>query len=583
MKTTWMGALMASLLVLVACPTGDDDDSAGVDDDDVGVEDDDSAVVDDDDAGDDDDSGWVPPEECALPNPLRAQVGADLEEPWQVLDDGSFELPPDDPGAVQIEAGPPDALTSGRFAADPAAARTGGMGWKLESGPGQGGDFQVKVLVDKAETVDYGFWARSTSGSPAFVELTISYENGGGPVGEELVQPVEIPADWTEIRVSNAFKENFEMVWFGLRLGPDVALHVDDFFTEIARWKLVEYDGDHATVGTIDVPSEPVAPVLFSILIHIEDPQNLVEEEVSFRQKSAVFEELSAIHAEHGGIFVIQPELEWALGSDLFDGGAMLGDLATEHGTVYSTHTHGPNCYDPDGVPQGSAVCKANQEDPTWDFASPITSEAIVQYVQTRVDHFEAASGIQVEDHNGNWDMGDMGVLADAGILTLTGFKNKEQQATFDELLTNPWRPSPVDALEEPLVFQTHDPDGEVIFVPGYGQNITKHHHRMGERLRRMFSQAIYYAEPGRVNSFNIVTHVDAFFSREGLSPSQYLNWSPTDGYTYSPEFEQHLAEWDDMFTEIIDPLVAAGYVQWMAPSDVGREFIAWEEACAGP
>ena len=582
MTHSWHCMLMVSVLALVACPTTDDDDSSLLDDDDA-MQDDDDAVDDDDSAVDDDDSVWVPPEECALPNPLRASVGGDLEEPWQVLDDGSFELPPSDPGAVEVEAGPPEALTSDRFAADPAAARTGSMGWRLEAGPGQGGEFTVKGLVDKAEDVDYALWARSTSGSPVIVDFIISYENGAGPVGDEFVQPIEVGADWTELRVTHSFKENFGLVRFGVRLDEDTAIHVDDFSLEIARWTLVEYDGDHATVGTIDVPSAPAAPVLFSILIHIEDPQNLVEDEVSFRQKTAVFEELSAIHGAHGGIFVIQPELEWALGADLFDDGATLGRLNADHGTVYSTHTHGPNCYDPDGVPQGSAVCKANDDDPTWDHASPITTQAIIDYVTARVDHFEAASGVQVEDHNGNWDMGDMGELSAAGILTLTGFKNKEQQATFDEFITNPWRPSGVDALDEPLLFQTHDPAGEVIFVPGYGQNITKHHFRMGERLRRMFSHAIAHAEPGRVNSFNIVTHVDAFFSREGLTPSQYLNWSPADGYTYSPEFEQHLAEWDAMFTEIVDPLVAAGYVQWMAPSDVGREFIAWEEACAGP
>ncbi len=518
----------------------------------------------------------VPAAECSLPNPIRADV-ADLNEPYEVLTDGSFEKEPTATDAADVQVLPNNPQALQRIKRSQAAARTGDWGYELAAGAQEDGQLTVRTFVDKAEDVGFALWAKSPNGNGT-AELVISYEKGAKVI-DEYTETVQLSTTWTELSVTNEVKDNFEFVRFGLSIDENTKVYVDDLSVQIPMWKYANHEGATTTVGGLEVPAQPVAPVMFSILIHIEDPQELIKSESYFRRKTAVFEEVSKLFAENGGFLTIQPELEWVLGAQSYDDSQTLGRLASEYGTVYSTHTHGPRCFDQSGKPYGNEACS---EPGNWDNDSPITDEAVLTYVQERIETFEQASGTQVRDHNGNWDMAAKGKYGDIDLTTLSAFKSGPTQRTFSNLLTNPWRPSDANTIEDPDTVLTHDPDTNIIYVSGWGQNITKHHYRLPERMRRTLSQAIRYAETGRVNAFYVVTHVDSFFSREGLSPDDYISYTVKDGLQYSDEFLEHLGYWKTMLQDVVKPLVQAGYLQWATVPEMGDAFVAWEAQCAG-
>ncbi|MCP4249352.1 MAG: hypothetical protein GY778_20100 [bacterium] len=92
--------------------------------------------------------------------------------------------------------------------------------------------------------------------------------------------------------------------------------------------------------------------------------------------------------------------------------------------------------------------------------------------------------------------------------------------------------------------FLTHDADTEMIYIPGWGQALSRHHDRVLTRLGAMLSQFIYHADPDRVNTFYAVTHVGFFYSRRNdpnyivfdeqtgeLIPWLYLKGVSTGGF----------------------------------------------------
>ena len=118
------------------------------------------------------------------------------------------------------------------------------------------------------------------------------------------------------------------------------------------------------------------------------------------------------------------------------------------------------------------------------------------------------------------------------------------------------------------------------VYVPGCGQALTRHDERALTRLRPMLSQFMTYADPERVNTFYAVLHVDHFYSRE-QNPYYIVYDEATGEVTYSEEFEQHLGYWDELLTDLIDPLVAEGYLEWTSLPETGALYLEWEDACA--
>jgi hypothetical protein len=324
-----------------------------------------------------------------------------------------------------------------------------------------------------------------------------------------------------------------------------------------------------------------VAPLNIAILIHMEDPVALHDIESFFFKESAKFEELARILYNHGGQLTIQAEEDWFLGLEKF-----APDLAArfvqEYDVVFSTHTHGPHCIDNEGRLRSLTDCNYNKDDPTWD-QSPNSYEYpwVIDYVRAQKVLAEAATGTMITDHNGNWEFIQSSRFAEIPMLTWSAFKSHYDQRTFDVLVNNPFRPSEVDPHPNPEGFLTHDPDNPIIYIPGWGQAITRHEERLLDRMGSMISQFIKHTSPDRVNTFYVVTHVGILQARDEKQDGQYLRYEPSSGdVTLGTEFISDLAYWDQMLTELIDPLVAEGYLQWTSLPEMGEKFIQWEQRC---
>ena len=583
MRVSWMlYAICGFLTVGSGCKTEDspadpDAGDADLDSFDGGDADVDRADGDlsDGDVADGDPPDGEPPPSCGEPNPIRVtDIPAELHELVEVLADGSFEG-----GTTEIRAREsprnPD-LDLARMEISPLAARTGERGFLVEAGPGEAGELTVRALTDKGKESRYSMWVRSPAG-PTVVRGVLSYENAAGRTVTDVVLGPEVTVgrEWTEVALSDYATANFDWAQFGLSVMPNTTLHIDDFSVQVPLWRLPVLEGEIRTVGGIEVPATSVAPFLFTILIHIEDPQELLSDELYFRRKSIIFRELSRVVAEHGGILTIQPELEWADGAERFMPG-LLGQLATDYGVVYSTHTHGPACLDPEGTPFGNNACAEHR-----DWSRELNDEDVVRYVSDRALAFGDASGTPVTDHNGQWTWDSFWLLEGAGMATLSAFKDGRVQRSFDTLITNPWRPSQVPANDEPEAYFVHDPAGPLIYVPGVGHTVSKYDDRLLDEAGRFAAQFLARADADRVNTFYLVTHVDHFYSLDGLTPFEYIHYDPdTELETLSDEFLRHLAFWDDLLETLIDPLVAEGYVRWASLPQMGEAFIRWEDQC---
>lgn len=509
---------------------------------------------------------------CTNPNPHRAVISEALLDWHNWLEDGSFEKGQTD---VQISHHHLDTLAYTATAErSRAAARTGDWGYAITAGPGEGLTFSVKAYVEKGEDILFSFWVKSTV-EETTIEPLVFWVTGEGGWGEPTRHgTVTVGPEWTEVRFVADTTKGVRYVLLSFEAGPNTNIYVDDFQVALPAWRLAEYAGESRVVGGVPVPPEPVAPVHFALLIHIEDPQQVENVRAYFEQKTAVFRELSRICHEHGGFLTIQPEHAWPQAAEAGFHPGLLTELARDYGTVYSTHTHGPKCRDDAGVLRSSGDCR---DKPEWDHN--LGDDDVVEYVAALRDLLESASGTTVADHNGNWDFTKSSRFSEVPMLTMSAYKNFNNQRTYDRLIINPWRPGQVNANANIEAFMTHDPNTKVIYIPGWGQALTRHHGRAQDRLRPMLSQVIHHADPDRVNTFYALTHVDHFHA-DDYSPDYIAYDEATGQVTYSPEFLQDLQYWDDLLTELIDPLVAEGYLQWTSLPEMGELYVEWEKGC---
>ena len=67
-----------------------------------------------------------------------------------------------------------------------------------------------------------------------------------------------------------------EFALFVIDLQPNTRIAIDDARIEAEHWRDPQIAGATREVGGIEVPAEPVAPIHFNVLMHIEDPKDLV-------------------------------------------------------------------------------------------------------------------------------------------------------------------------------------------------------------------------------------------------------------------------------------------------------------------
>jgi len=514
------------------------------------------------------------PEDCAvgLPNPLRAIVSEDVLVWRNWLEDGSFE---NGESAVELLPSPATGLRAASVSRTAAAARTGGFGMRIESAHDEGIVFAVRCGIEKGEATRFTLWARSPREATA-IEVDVLGVEGGSEPPRLLYEPpraFSIGTEWTRIQFAFENGRGVRYALFALNIGPNQSIEFDDASVEAEQWASPELSGEARIVGGITVPAEPPAPFHFTVLIHIEDPRLITQSPAYFYEKTAVFRELARVLHEHGGFLTIQPEEDWPLAALSF-APETLSQLAEDYGVAYSTHTHGPACIDPDGRLRSNQDCNDCRTCAGWREIETDTDPYAAEYVGALRDLISNVSGTTVADHNGNFHYENANALAEAGLSTWSAFKDHNTQSTFDQLFTNPWRPTACDAIESPGLFQTHDPSTEIIFVPGWGQAITRHPERIHDRLAGMLSQVLRYADADRVNTFYIVTHVD-HYSGDG---EPYIDIDPASGEpTFHEAFLRDLACWEETLAELVDPLVAEGYLQWTSLPRIGELFVEWE------
>jgi len=458
------------------------------------------------------------------------------------------------------------------------AVRNGGWGVQVVTGPAPG-TISVRSKIEKGSDTRFTVWARSPDAPVEVKVRALGVEKHDSEAAKLLLPravPFQIGAGWTEIQLVVNIRANLEYALFAIDVGPGVTLDLDDARVEAQQWRLPAYSGGGRTVGDIPVPAAPAAPVHFTVMIHIEDPGLLSSNEAYFHEATARFTELASLLHGHDGFLTIQPEEDWPEGARTFAPDT-LANLSRDYGVVYSTHTHGPKCLDAEGDPRSNNDCKTCRDCVSIETDTyPHTPDYIGELRQLLEDN----SGTSVSDHNGNWTYETASDFADVGIKTWSGYKDAGTQSMYDALFTNPWRPTHCDAIETPEIFFLHDPTTEIIYIPSGGP-CTAHPERLQERLGAMLAQVLSHADAERVNTFYIITHVGHF---EAESDAPYIEIDPATGEATWPEdgaFAQDLAYWEATLTDLIDPLVAEGYLQWTSLPEMGELFVEWEADCA--
>jgi hypothetical protein len=508
------------------------------------------------------------------PNPLRAVPSVELIEWHDWLDDGGFEQGAD---SIVVMDHPVSSLSPATFVRTGAAARTGTHGIRIETAAREGMLLGLKSGIEKGETTRCTFWARSLGGATDLRVSVLGVEGSAAtdPVGlHQPDGPFRINEQWTQVQFTFDNTRGVKYGLLAIDIGPSMRIDIDDARIEAEQWKMAPATEATRLVGGISVPVEPVAPIRFNVLIHIEDPRLITQNEGYFWQKTAVFTELARTLHDHAGFLTIQPEEDWPTATLEFAPDT-LSHLAERYGVVYSTHTHGPACIDASGRLRSNQDCNDCRTCSDWTRIETDIDPYTPEYIGHLRDLISQISGTSVSDHNGNFHYENAPALADVGISTWSAYKNHNTQATFDALFTNPWRPSECDAIETPETFWVHDPSSPIIFVPGWGQAVTRYPERIHTRLAAMLSQVILHADPDRVNTFYIVTHVDHYSAETG---EPYIDYDPVTGrLTYGEAFTRDLGYWEETLTVLIDPLVAEGYLTWTSLPEIAELFLNWE------
>jgi hypothetical protein len=171
----------------------------------------------------------------------------------------------------------------------------------------------------------------------------------------------------------------------------------------------------------------------------------------------------------------------------------------------------------------------------------------------------------------GNLYSGILDAAECAGLDVNSDWKNPQTQTTDPKLLgVNPWRPSAGPTAADVTGFATHDPAGEIIFLPEGNYSRTdfasmRRTEGIGdagyfEFLKGELNRSLAAARSDRVNVFHFTVHAGEFRG----------------------DPNQPFAVIDRWLTDVIDPLVRAGRVRWATFSQMADAYIAWELANPG-
>lgn len=341
-------------------------------------------------------------------------------------------------------------------------------------------------------------------------------------------------------------------------------------------------DDDAATVddttGNAEVPDDtgmakPDGGVLlFGIGMHIEprgaSPSPIVggnaagptwtnkgdyNDPAFFQKHVEDIQSVAAIVEKHQGSMTVQAQTPFTTVA-ASSGNTVLSDLATS-GHEIALHFH--------------------EDAHLGKNSNALPAETWCAVMKEEVGFIRQAAGSTVDIRywsGGNLYPGLIDAASCAALDVNSDWKNPNEQTTVSDLIgINPWRPAGGSNGNDVTLFAAHDPEGPVIYLPqgSYSRN------DYGGSSRAMGGDQAYFdfleesllkslaeaeADPSRISVFHFTVHPGEFRG-EAEHPFEVI---------------------DRFLTEVVDPLVASGRIQWATFSEMADSYEAWEQANPG-
>jgi len=249
----------------------------------------------------------------------------------------------------------------------------------------------------------------------------------------------------------------------------------------------------------------------------------------------------------HGGLLTIQAQTAFTTSAIRF-GSTILSDFE-DSGHEIALHFH-------ENVHLGNGD----------ETLSPEIWTAVMQ------EEIEIIHRAGVEQPTRYWSGGNLypqvlQAAAGAGLSINSDWKNPNTQSTPATLMgIHPWRPADGTGGEDVTAFATHNPNGSIIFLPGgivdpvafANKNLIREREGLEgwlDVLEDALMMSLEAVRSDRVNVFHFTVH-----------PGEFV------GDPHAPY--ELLA---DFLDDVVDPLVAAGRIQWATFSQMADAFETWE------
>ncbi len=304
--------------------------------------------------------------------------------------------------------------------------------------------------------------------------------------------------------------------------------------------------------------SKAAPVILFSIGMHVEPFGESMQGYVAnnkgdyadpafFKLHSNYIRTVADMVAAHGGVMTIQVQSPFTE-SVIFSNSSILEDLAAM-GFEIALHFH--------------------EDAHLGTKSATLSVDKWCEVMREEISLIQMASGVHEVTY---WSGGNLyprvyQAAACAGLRVNSDWKSPETQTTDMSLQgINPWRPSGGTNGEDFSRISTHDPMGKIIFLPE-GQfdredvmTIKQSEAAGGDEayfayLEQSLMNSLATARADEVNVFHFTIH-PAEFRGDPAAPFAVL---------------------DKFLTEVIDPLVASGQVQWATFSQMADTYRTWE------
>jgi len=318
------------------------------------------------------------------------------------------------------------------------------------------------------------------------------------------------------------------------------------------------------TVTVSQTPGTADGILLFSIGMHIEPFGETAQgylgstkadynDDAFFLRHVKDIRQVAEIVTRHGGKMTIQTQSPFTTSAIRLKN-PILADLYDD-GHEIALHFH-----------ENAHLGKNEERKPVKDWCAAMSNE--IEIIQQTLDIDGSGSNVDIR----YWSGGNLypqifEAAACAGLDVNSDWKNPETQTTDISLVgIHPWRPAGGTSGDDFLLLSSHDPSGNVIFLPEgiYDETDFASRRRSEdaggdsayfEYLKEQFNNSLAAADAEKINVFHFTVHAGEF------------RGDPTHPFE---EIERFL-------TEVVDPAVAAGKVRWATFSEMADAYATWE------